>query len=43
METFPDKCTRNVYDEVIPCEAPSPNLKTANISGNMVVIYTTYN
>ena len=33
---FPDKCTCNVYADVIPCEAPPPNLKTANISGNMV-------
>ena len=28
---LPDKCTCNVFDDVIHCEAPPPNLNSANI------------
>ena len=36
--TLPDKRVHNVYDDIIHCEVPPPNLKTANISGYLISI-----
>ena len=33
---FPDKCARNVHDDVIHCEAPPPNLNSA------IIFYTRF-
>ena len=33
---LPDKCTHNVYDDVICCEAQQPNLNSANIFSQTV-------